>query len=254
MAAMTDFLDPTVWALFFLLLGALVLIALTILHRRRAKPRIREIPAFKDLLEELGRAAESGKPFHIALGSGELGSTNTVSSLAALQVLEGVVDAAVSYDVAPVITVGDPTLLLLAQDVLRRAYERSQIPEFYDANRVRFVAPSSLAYSAGAVPIGAPEDVTASVMAGTFGSEVSLIADISGRHDRPRIAAVDTAQAVGALYPATDRLAMGEELYAAGTQVTKREKYVTSLVTEDILRFVLTLVILGTAVLALITG
>jgi hypothetical protein len=252
---MNDFLDPTVWAVLFLLLSGLALILLTRLYGGRdTTPRTREIAAFEGLRDELGRAAESGRPLHLALGSGELGGANTVSSLAGLQVLEALVDAAVSYGTAPIITVGDPTLLVLAQDVLRRAYERSQIPEFYDATQVRFVAPSSLAYSAGAIPVGTPEDLTATVMAGTFGSEVSLLADISGRRSEPKMAAVDAAQAIGALYPATDRLAVGEELYAAGAQITKQRKYVTSLATEDVLRFVLALAILGVAVLALIAG
>jgi hypothetical protein len=213
---------------------------------------MREIPAFKGLEEELGRAAESGRPLHIALGYGGLGGENTVSSLAGLQVLEGLVDAAVSYDVPPVVTVGDPTLLALAQDVLRRAYERNQIPEFYDSSRVRFIAPSSLAYAAGAIPIGVPEDVTANVMVGTFGHEVSLIAEISDRRRESKTGGVDAAQAIGALYPITDRLAVGEELYAAGAELTERKGFATGLITEDILRFVLVLAILGTAVLALI--
>ncbi len=250
---MSDFLSPTAWALVFLLLSALVLIVLTILHRRREEnPHLRQIPAFKDLQDELGRAAESGRPLHIALGSGGLSSENSISSLAGLQVLEGLVDAAVSYDVAPIITVGDATLLPLAQDVLRRAYERRQIAEFYDASQVRFVAPSSLAYSAGAIPVGAPEDATANILAGAFGSEVSLIADMSDRRSKPKMAAVDTAQATGALYAAVDRLAVGEELYAAGAQITEKKEYITSLISEDILRFILALAILGTAVLALI--
>lgn len=249
---MNEFLDSTTWALLFLLLSVLLLIALKILHRRRRIPHTRDIPAFRNLQDEVGRAAESGRPLHIALGTGALGSQDTVSSLAGLQVLEGLVDAAVSYDVAPIITVGDPTLLPLAQDVLRRAYERNQISEFYDASRVRFVSPLPLAYSAGAIFVGAPEDVTVNVMVGTFGPEVSLIADASDQRSEAKTAAVDAVQAIGALYPATARLAVGEELYAAGSQTTDKKRFKTSLVTEDILRFVLVLAILGTAVLSLI--
>ncbi len=252
---MNDLLDPTAWAVVFLLLSALVLAVLTILYRRRETgPGVREIAAFKDLQDELGRAAERGQPLHIALGNGALGSGNTVSSLAGLQVLEGLIDAAISYDVAPIITLGDPTLLPLAQDVMRRAYERNQIPESYDSSQVRFLGPSSLAYAAGAIPVGAPEDVTANLAVGTFGPEVSLLADMSDQHRRPKMAAVDVPQAIGALYPMTDRLAVGEELYAAGAQVTDEKKYTTSLIGEDILRFMLVLVILGTAVLALIAS
>jgi len=250
---MNDFLGPTAWAVLSLLLTTVLLVGLTILRRRRElAASFREIPALSELPEELGRAAETGSPIHIALGRGGLGSVDTVTSLAGLQVLEGLVDAAVSYDVAPVITVGDPTLLPLAQDLLRRAYERNEASELYDPGRVRFIAPAATAYAAGAVPLGAPEDVTANVAAGTFGAEVSFIADISSRHGTAKRGAVDTAQAIGALYPATSRLAAGEELYAAGAEISKREKYVTSLITEDILRCLVVLAILVAAALALI--
>jgi hypothetical protein len=202
----------------------------------------------------MGRATESGRPVHLALGSGALGGPDTITSLAGFQVLEGLVDAAASYDVPPVITVGDPTLLLLAQDLLRRAYERRQISELYDPGQVRFVAPTSLAYAAGAFPAGVPEDVTATVAVGAFGSEASLIADASNRRRTPQLTAVDDAEAIGALYPAVDRLAVGEELYALGAQVTEEEKYEASLMAEDVLRIVLALAILLAAAWALIAG
>jgi hypothetical protein len=252
---MSSLLDPVTGAILLLLLGVLLLVALTILRRQEeTRPQVRELAAFRDLQRALGRAIESGKPIHLALGSGTLGSGDTVTSLAGLEALEGLVDVAASYDVPPVVTVGDPTLLAIAQDVLRRAYERRQISELYDPSQVRFVAPSPFAYAAGAIPVGASEDVTATVTVGVFGSEVSLIADGSSRRMTPQLAAVDSSQAIGALYPAVDRLAVGEELYAIGAQITDEEKYLTSLMVEDILRFVLALVILGAAALALISG
>jgi hypothetical protein len=252
---MSSLLDPGTGAALLLLLGALLLVAVTILRRRREMTlRVREIPAFRDLRRESWRAAESGKPIHFALGSGMLGGGDTITSLAGLQTLEGLVDAAVSYDVPPIITVGDPTLLPIAQDVLRRAYERRQISELYDPSQVRFVAPSSFAYAAGAIPAGAPEDVTATLTVGSFGSEVSLIAEGSVRRRILHLAAVDSPHAIGALYPATDRLAVGEELYASGIQLTDEKRLVTSLMVQDLLRLVLALVILGAAVLALIGG
>ena len=252
---MSIFLSPGTGAIVMLLLSALVLVGLTLLGRQgRVGLEVRKLPAFRTLQQEVGRATESGKPIHLALGSGTLGSGDTITSLAGLQTLEGLVDTAVSYDVPPIITVGDPTLLPLAQDILRRAYERRQIPELYKPSSVRFVAPSSLAYAAGAIATGAPEDVTATIMVGAFGPEVSLLAEASDRRMSPQLAAVDSAQAIGALYPAVDRLAVGEELYAMGAQVTGEQKYLTSLIAQDILRIVLVLAILGGAVLALIGG
>jgi hypothetical protein len=248
---MNDLFEPTNGAIFVLLFGALVLVLLTILYRRKkTEPQVRELVGLRQLEDEIGRAAESGRPIHVALGNGALSSGDTITSLAGLQVLEGLVDATVAYNVPPVVTVGDPTLVPLAQDALRRAYERRQALELYDSSQVRFVAPSPLAYAAGANPVGAVEDTIATIVSGAYGFEVSLITDSSARRHVRQWAAADSAEAIGALYPATEHLAVGEELYAIGAQVTRKNKYVTSLVTEDILRLIVALAILGVAVQA----
>jgi len=248
-----------IMAVILLLLSFLLLTALLIIHRpsaakMRLRPYMRPLSAFRSLHAETGYAAESGGAIHIALGSGGLHGTDAITSLAGLQVVESLVNAAVSYNAPPIITVGDPTLLPLAQDVLRRAYERSGREEMYDPGRVRFVAPSPVAYAAGAANVVATENVTASMMAGAFGAEVSLIADAGARRDLPQLAAAADPPAIGALYPATDRLAVGEELYAAGAQMTGERRYLVGLMTQDVLRVILVLAILGLAVMALLNS
>jgi len=238
-------------AILLLVLSGLVLTALLILRGRKGpRPKIRPLPAFQDLWDEIGYAAESGGVIHIALGSGGLHGEDAITSLAGLQVTKALTDAAVSYNIPPIITVGDPTLLPLAQDVLRRAYERNGLAELYNPGRVRFVAPSPMAYAAGAANVVTTENVTTSVMAGAFGAEVSLIADAGARRALPQLAAAAAPCAIGALYPATDRLAVGEELYTAGAQITGERHYLVSLIAQDILRVILVLIILGAAGLA----
>lgn len=244
-----------VGAILLLVLSGLVLLVLLILRGKKGpRPEIRPMPAFRDLWDETGYAAESGGAIHIALGSGGLAGVDAVTSLAGLQVVEALADTAVSYGAPPIITVGDPTLLPLAQDILRRAYERNGLAELYDPGRVHFIAPSPVAYAAGAAQVVASENVTSSTMCGAFGAEVSLIADAGARRDLPQLAAAAAPRALGALYPATDRLAVGEELYAAGAQMTGERRYLVSLVAQDILRVILVLVILGAAVLAFLSN
>ena len=244
-----------VGAILLLALSALVLIALLILRGRKGpRPTIRPLPAFQDLRDEIGHAAERGGTLHIALGSGGLNGEDAVTSLAGLQVVETLANVAISYNVPPIITVGNPTLLPLAQDLLRRAYERHGLAERYDPGRVHFIAPSPVAYASGAANVAAAESVTANVMTGAFGAEVSLIADAGARRDLPQLAAVAAPHAVGALYPVTGRLAVGEELYAAGAYTTGERRYLSSLMAQDILRVILVLIILGAAVLALVGG
>jgi hypothetical protein len=235
-----------VGAILLLLLSSLVLTALLILRSKKGPlPSVRPLPAFQDLRAQAGYAAESGGAIHIALGSGGLSGEDAITSLAGIQAVEALADAAISYNAPPVITVGDPTLLPLAQDTLRRAYERNGLAELYDPGKVRFVAPSPVAYAAGAADVVTAEKITASVMAGAFGAEASLIADAGARRNLPQFAAAAAPRAIGALYPAVDRLAVGEELYAAGAYMTGERRGLISLVAQDILRVILVLVILG---------
>jgi hypothetical protein len=238
-------------AILLLLLSWLVLVALLLLRGKKGPlPPVRPLAAFQDLRGEIGYAAEGGGTIHIALGSGGLSGEDAITSLAALQALEALADTAVLYNAPPVVTVGDATLLPLAQDIMRRAYERHGLLERYDPARVRFIAPSSVVYAAGAANVAAAEGVTTNVMMGAFGAEVSLIADAGARRDLPQMAAVAAPEAIGALYPATERLAAGEELYTAGAQLTRERRYSTSLMAQDILRVILALAIVGAAVLA----
>lgn len=242
------------WATFSLALGLLALGLVWVwqwLLRRRKKvlTEIRPILAFQNLQDEMKRAVENGKTIHIALGSGGLGSEATITTLASLQVVEALVDIAATYDVSPIITVGDPTLLPLVQDTLRRAYERRDLAELYESSMVRFVAPSPVAYAAGSATVLATEDVTANILVGYFGPEASLITGAGSKLGLPQFAAADTPTAVGALYPTTRRLAMGEELYAAGAQMTEERRYRVSLAAQDLLRLIVVGAIVAMAVL-----
>ena len=200
---------------------------------------MRSLPAFQDLRGEIGYAAESGGTVHIALGSGGLVGENAVTSLAGLEMIKELADTAVLYNSPPIITVGDPTLLPLAQDILYRAYERHGLVKRYDPRQVRFVAPPTTAYAAGAANTVATENVTTNVMIGAFGSEVSLIADAGARRGLTQLAAAAATDAIGALYPTSDRLAIGEELYTAGAQMTGKRRYMISLKAQNWLRLIL---------------
>ncbi len=242
-------------AIVLLLLSGLVLMILLILRGRKGPaPSVRQLPTFQKMPREMEYAAESGTAVHIALGSRSLYEDDALVSLAGLQVLTSLADAAVSFSAPPIVTVGDPTLLPLAQDILRRAYERHNRLEAYNPANVRFIAPTPLAYAAGAAQTIAAGGVTANFIAGAFESEVSLIANSGIRRDLPQLSAVTTPAAAGALYPVADHLAIGEELYAAVAQITGQQRYLLSLVAQDVIRVVLVLAIAGVALFSILTG
>jgi hypothetical protein len=243
------------FAILLLILSGTVFVALLLLRGRKgALPETRSLPGFQRLPAESGYAAESGGAVHVALGSGGLGGEDTVTSLAGLQVVDALARAGVTYSAPPIITVGDPTLLPLAQDILRRAYEHSGRAELYDPGQVRFIAPSPVAYAAGAAYAVATENVTANTATGAFGGEVALVTEAADRNALPQAAAATDPRALGALYPTTKQLAAGEELFAAGAQLTGERRYLIGLLAQDILRAILALIILGAAGIAFFAG
>ena len=245
---------PSGWAVLLLVLAAIVvLIAQLVLRRRKGpSPDVRPLEAFLTLRDELAQAAESGSAIHVALGSGGLTGEDALASVAALQVVDALVDNAVSYRVPFTISVGEPTLLPLAQDALRRAFERRGLAELYNPDWVRFIAPAPLPYAAGAAALVAEPAVATNIVAGALGAEVSLITEAGIRRDLSQSAAVASPAGAAALFPATERLALGEELFAAGAAMTGEPRYVAGLVTQDVLRVVVIVALVIGAVVAFV--
>lgn len=229
-------------ALLLILLALLFLALAWVQIRRRRALYARPLSAFDQIPAELGHAAEAGQALHLGLGWGGIGGSQTATSLAGLQVLEGIADAATAYSTPPIVTVGDPTLMLLAQDALRRASNRLGAPERYDPAAVRFIAADPVVYALGAADFVRHDRVMGNVLAGAYEEEVALIA-AAGIGARQMVAA-DRLRAASALYPADTSLAVGEEFYAGGARLVRLPQYLASLRAQDVLRFVIIALIL----------
>lgn len=235
---------PVLLGLLLTLAAVLLLIAITALLRSGRKAPTRSLPVFDEMVSETGRAAESGAPLHFALGSGGLGGSRALTSLAALEVLEGLADAAVAYGTLPLVTVGEPTLLPLAEDVLRRACIRQGVPGRYDPRAVSFVSPQPVVYALGAGDLAGHDRLHANMLVGFFEEEASLLTHAGQRLSRPQRAAADRLPALGALYPTGALLAVGEELYAGAAHLTGSPRHLASLRVQDLLRLAVVVVIL----------
>ncbi len=228
-------------SLLLAVLALLFLLLFTMQGRKKRRPLVRPLPAFEETAAAIGHSAESGTSVHFALGSGRLGTARSLSSIAAMESLEGLVDAAVAYETPPVVTVGDPTLLPIAEDILRRAYVRRGIPERYNPTLVRYIADQPVVYAAGAALTASHPRVYGNVLLGSFDEEVSLISQAA---DRAQAAATDSPQALAALYPSVEALGIGEELFAGPATLAGLPHYLASLQVQDLLRFILAAIIL----------
>lgn len=217
-------------------------------------PVLRDVGAYKDLPQRIGEAVENGKRIHVSLGSGAIGTQKTTAALAGLTVLDIIAESATLSDLPPVITTGDGSSAFLAQDALRRAYTQLNAMDRYDHLGGRMAGATPLSYAAGVMSTFSDENVTASLLIGTFGNEVALMADAGSRQeDAQLIIGTDDVQAQAAAYVSADNVLIGEDVYASGAYLVGGKPFhKASLQAQDVLRLLVILAILGGVALKLI--
>jgi hypothetical protein len=234
-------------ALLLLLLPALFFLASRV--RAEKTGDLRSVPGLEELPGLVGRSAETGQPIHVSVGVAGVGGLATAETWAGLTVLNELANEAAACDTPLIVTVADPTVLPLAQDLLWRAYQRNVNPEGYQSTQVHFVAPEPLAYAATVAGILQRESLTANVMVGAFGDEYLLMGEAGAQHQVHQIAGTSAPGTLPFVYATSDETLIGEEIFAGGAYTTKSPVQVASLLTEDWARWA---VIAGIVVLTVL--
>jgi hypothetical protein len=237
-------LTIVVWAIVMAM--PLLLWRFTLYVRRRVDLPLRRIVAFEALRGLMGRVAEQGKRVHLSLGRSGVGNGQTPTVASSLNVLRAMADEGVTFDEMPTVTVADPIVLLAAQDVVYRAYQRQGMAASYAATDVQLIAPDPTAYAIGAQDRINEEETGANVMVGHLDDEYLLLGEPGAQRQIVQVAGSDALSAQAFLVATSDRVLLGEEMYAAGAYLTRQPAQVASLYVQDILR--------GLAVAAIVIG
>lgn len=207
-------------------------------------PNLRPILAFNALRGVTARAIEAGRAVHVSLGLGGIIGDTTADSLAGLSALEYLADQSAAAGVPPIVTVSDPTLLPLAQSVIHRPLGTDQKEEATKAAwHVRWIAPEPAAYAAGVMGVLEGEEVDANVMIGSFGDEYLLMGEAANRRKITHIGGTSDPNVLPFIFATADQTLIGEDMYAAGAYLAKKPWHIGSLLAQDFLRWVITLVI-----------
>ena len=238
---------------------SLATIAITVLlllltlrrHRRMTPPARRALSPFDALRRQVGRAVESGRRLHVTLGRATLSGLAGPTSAAALGVLDYLAHESGQSGVPPVVTVGEATLLPASQGTVRRGYEAGDRRKEFRLRNVHFVAPDPypMTYAAGVSAILEREEVGSNVAVGRFGSEIGVIAEAGSRRQTAQIMGSDDPTAIAVALAYSENVLWGEELFAAGAYLEESPIQLASLRTQDLLRWLLVVVILGAALL-----
>lgn len=235
-------------ALIIFLVAALLLLAFTFL-RRRSPAVFRRIEAYERLNRAIGLAVEGGTRLHVSIGRGNLFTARGGSALAALAMLRRLSEQTSLSDQPPVVTSGDASLAILSQDTLQSGFRAAGAEDQYRFTDGRLTGLTPFAFAAGTLPVMRDEHVSANVVIGNLGAEAALLAEAADSEETDLIAASDNLSAQSVLYASSQEPLIGEELFAAGAYLGAGGTHDASLQTQDVLRWLVILAILGGAAL-----
>ncbi len=153
-----------------------------------------------------------------------------------------------SSDRPPVVTAGDASLAILAQDTLQSGYRAAGAEDQYRYETGRLTGLTPFSYAAGTIPVMRDEQVSTNVFLGDFGAESALMADAAERDNSTLIAASDSISAQSVFYATSQDALIGEELFAAGAYVGAGPVHEASLTVQDVLRWLIILaIVIGSA-------
>ena len=232
-------------------ISAFFLLILTLI-KRKSPPKLRGIPAFTRLYRAVGLSVEDGTRLLIGLGNASLLTQNGGAPLAGLGLLRHLTERTSLSDRPPIGAAGEASLALLAQDTLEAGYQGAGAGEFYQPTTGRLTGMTPFSSVAGMIPILHDENVSTTVLVGHYGVEAALMAEAAERENGLLIGSSDSLPAQAALFASAHEVLIGEELFAAGAYFGAGPSHSASLTVQDVLRWIIILVLLGGTVLKLI--
>ncbi len=226
-------------AIGLILLTLISMALIAFLDRKRVKVNFRHLPSLDTLQKAINLVVEGGKGMHISLGRGSSLSPQFAGSLMSLHFLKILARQCLNGDIPPLATSGDGLLNILSQETLDSASASAQLPEDYQhlGSQVTGITPFS--YTAGTMMAQRDDNQAVMVIAGHYGAEVALIADMAERSRSHTISGTDDISAQAMLFVTTRAPLIGEEFFAAGAYTHGNLLHTSSIKTQDLLRILL---------------
>jgi hypothetical protein len=235
-----------------IVIGAVTLVLLAWPLRGKYKRVFRSISGLAQLRRGIGLAVEDGKRLHVSLGQASPLVPSSAASLVGLSTLERIAALSVIGDRPPIATSGEGSLSILSQDTLRAAYRAGNAGEQFDPDRGRLTGVTPYSYIAGTLPVVRDEQISANILIGNFGPEAVLLSEAADQQRAFVLAASDSLPAQAALYAAAQEPLIGEEMFAVPAYLQAGPFHLSSLVVQDLLRWLVIAVIVIGAILKLL--
>ena len=234
-----------------IILLAAVLLAVQVRRvRGQGLQMVRPAP-FDVLARQAGEAIESGRQLHVSLGRGGLHQIHLPATAAAQEALDHLVKRSSVGGIPPQVTLGEATLLPIAQESIQSAYVRADRLGQYPIESAQFVASSAhpYVYGVGSGEVIRHGQVGSSAVLGHVGVEMAFMGEAGQRANVVQVLGSDdpTGMAIATAY--TPHALLGETMLATGAALSKRPSHTASLLVQNLLRAALVLAILVFALL-----
>lgn len=237
----------------FVILATLLVVMLTVRQRRSGKaPVFRRIAAINRFKRAASLSVEEGTRIHISLGNASLTHPASASAFVSLEALHRIGAMSSSGDEPPIASSGDGALALLSQDVLHQVARETNNLDLYNSDHGQLAGISPLSNVAGALQIIDDSSVKTNVLIGNFGSEAGLLSTASEEQGALTLAASDSLPAQAVFFATTEKPLIGEELFALPAYLQADAVHCASLKTQDLLRGLVVLIVLGGAILRIL--
>jgi hypothetical protein len=193
---------------------------------------IRRIPGLSAIEEAVGRATEMGKPIFYSPG---LGSLN-ITTLQALSILAHIVRLAATHATRLIVGTADATVLPVAEESVREAYDKVGRPELFRPEDVRFVSDSQFAYALGSVGIMSRDQTATNFFFGQFFAEALILTENGRDLGALQVAGTPDPVQIPFFIATCDYVVIGDEYYAASAYLTREPTLTGSLVGQDLVK------------------
>jgi len=233
----------------FLFLG--LMIFFSIIHKDRKSKLIRPIEAFEKIDQEINISVEDGSQLHISLGRGAITGPEVAAGLAGLSILKQVIEKSSMCDHPPVASTGNPVLSILAQDTIKGSSQAISAADQQKNPSGELIGVTPFSYAAGTLTTIRDDNVSANVHTGWFGNEITWLTTAGERQSSPTIAGTAQLPAQAVIYASASDPLIGEELYAGGAYLGAGKMHEASISAQDVVRWIIIFLILGSALLNL---
>jgi len=210
------------WVVITLLFSVLMLVALYLASKKIYVPQIREHAGIQAISEAVGRAAEMGRPVSFSPGTSTIYDAKYAGdTAAALRILDYVARQAVKSGSKLIVGIAQPTVLPVAQAIVKTVYTAEGKPEEYvEGDTVRFFSPDQWGFASSYVGMMYREGVAANFLFGGHAAEALVLAETGADVGAMQVSGSTNVYQLPMFIVACDYTLIGEDQLAAAAYLS----------------------------------